>query len=172
MSTDAVSPFQNSWLMWAMLSAAFAALTAIFAKVGVENIDSDLATFIRTVIVLISLALILLASGQRAAAATVMFLVSLAYLGNAGLGVYHAGAEWKYWPGPDTCGATGPGITKSAGSLLKQLETTTVIRCDEAPWRFLGLSFAGWNVVVSMMLWITLQQAAFAAAAELKAKIE
>ena len=116
------------------------------------------------------LALILLASGQRAAAATVMFLVSLAYLGNAGLGVYHAGAEWKYWPGPDTCGASGPGLTKSAGSLLKQLETTLVVRCDEAPWRFLGLSFAGWNVVVSMMLWITLQQAAFAAAAEAKVK--
>lgn len=68
MSTDAVSPFQNSWLMWALLSAAFAALTAIFAKVGVENIDSDLATFIRTVIVLMSLALILAATGKFSAA--------------------------------------------------------------------------------------------------------
>ena len=68
MSTDAVSPFQNSWLMWALLSAAFAALTAIFAKVGVENIDSDLATLIRTVIVLMSLALILLATGKFSAA--------------------------------------------------------------------------------------------------------
>jgi len=64
MSTDAVSPFQNSWLFWALLSAAFAALTAIFAKVGVENIDSDLATFIRTVVVLMSLALILFATGK------------------------------------------------------------------------------------------------------------
>lgn len=64
MSTDAVSPFQHSWLFWALLSAAFAALTAIFAKVGVENIDSDLATFIRTVIVLMSLALILMATGK------------------------------------------------------------------------------------------------------------
>jgi bacterial/archaeal transporter family protein len=68
MSTDAVSPFQNSWLFWALLSAAFAALTAIFAKVGVENIDSDLATFIRTVIVLMSLALILFATGKFSAA--------------------------------------------------------------------------------------------------------
>ena len=68
MSTDAVSPFQNSWLFWALLSAAFAALTAIFAKVGVENIDSDLATFIRTVIVLMSLALILLAAGKFSSA--------------------------------------------------------------------------------------------------------
>lgn len=53
-----------SWQIWALLSAAFAAMTAIFAKVGVENINPDLATFIRTIIVLISFALILFATGQ------------------------------------------------------------------------------------------------------------
>ena len=53
-----------SWQVWAVLSAAFAALTAIFAKIGVEDINSDLATLIRTVVVLLSLALILFASGQ------------------------------------------------------------------------------------------------------------
>ena len=51
-----------AWLPWAALSAVFAALTAIFAKIGVEDINSDLATLIRTVIVLISLALILFAT--------------------------------------------------------------------------------------------------------------
>jgi transporter family protein len=54
----------SSWQLWALLSAIFAALTAIFAKVGVEGINSDLATLIRTVIVLASLSLILLATGQ------------------------------------------------------------------------------------------------------------
>jgi len=54
----------SSWQFWAVLSAIFAALTAIFAKVGVEDINPDLATFIRTVIVLISLALILFATGK------------------------------------------------------------------------------------------------------------
>ena len=54
----------SSWQAWALLSAVFAALTAIFAKVGVEDINSDLATLIRTVIVLISLALILFATGK------------------------------------------------------------------------------------------------------------
>jgi transporter family protein len=53
-----------SWLFWALLSAAFAALTAIFAKVGVEGINSDLATFLRTIGVLVSLGLILSATGQ------------------------------------------------------------------------------------------------------------
>src|SRR3954453_2022744 len=54
----------TSWQLWALLSAAFAALTAIFAKIGVENINSDLATLIRTVVVLISLAMIMFATGQ------------------------------------------------------------------------------------------------------------
>jgi transporter family protein len=54
----------SSWQVWALLSAMFAALTAIFAKVGVEGINSDLATLIRTVIVLITLSLILFTTGQ------------------------------------------------------------------------------------------------------------
>jgi bacterial/archaeal transporter family protein len=54
----------ESWQLWALLSAVFAALTAIFAKIGVENIGSDLATFIRTAVVLASFFLLLLATGQ------------------------------------------------------------------------------------------------------------
>lgn len=53
-----------SWTFWAILSAMFAALTAIFAKVGVTGINSDFATLLRTVVVLVSLALILFATGQ------------------------------------------------------------------------------------------------------------
>jgi transporter family protein len=53
-----------SWQFWALLSAVFAALTAIFAKLGVENVNSDLATFIRTVVVVVVLAGILAATGQ------------------------------------------------------------------------------------------------------------
>jgi transporter family protein len=60
MSTTAFS----SWQFWAVLSAVFAALTAIFAKVGIENINSDLATLIRTVVILITLTLIVYATGQ------------------------------------------------------------------------------------------------------------
>lgn len=53
-----------TWQFWAVLSAVFAALTAIFAKVGVANISSDLATFIRTIVILVTLALIVIATGQ------------------------------------------------------------------------------------------------------------
>src|SRR6266436_3952300 len=59
------------WLLWAVLSAVFAALTAIFAKVGVENINSDLATFIRTIIVVCVLGLIVYATGQLQPPATI-----------------------------------------------------------------------------------------------------
>lgn len=56
--------FLESWQFWALLSAAFAALTAIFAKVGIENINSDFATFIRTIVILLALGGILAATGQ------------------------------------------------------------------------------------------------------------
>jgi len=56
--------FLSSWTFWALLSAIFAALTAIFAKIGIDNVNSDFATLLRTVVVLISLALILYATGQ------------------------------------------------------------------------------------------------------------
>ena len=54
----------SSWQIWAVLSAIFAALTAIFAKIGVESVNSDFATFIRTIVILVTLAFILLATGQ------------------------------------------------------------------------------------------------------------
>jgi transporter family protein len=60
-----------SWQFWAILSAVFAALTAIFAKIGVENVNADFATFIRTVVILATLALILVATGQFQAPASI-----------------------------------------------------------------------------------------------------
>jgi len=53
-----------SWQLWAVLSAVFASLTAIFAKVGVANVNADFATFLRTIVILGALALIVIATGQ------------------------------------------------------------------------------------------------------------
>jgi disulfide bond formation protein DsbB len=78
-------------------------------------------------------------------------ILALAALGNAGLGVYHAGVEWKFWQGPTDC--TGEiGNLGSAGNLLERLDTVKVIRCDEVQWRFLGLSLAGYNVLISLAM--------------------
>jgi len=67
------------------------------------------------------------------------------------LGIYHAGVEWHWWPGPADC--SGP-LTdlRGGGSLLDQLHGVHVVRCDEAAWRFLGLSLAGYNVLISLLL--------------------
>lgn len=56
------APLDN-WLFWAVLSAGFAALTAIFGKVGVENVGADYATFIRTLVILAAISLLLTATG-------------------------------------------------------------------------------------------------------------
>lgn len=96
-------------------------------------------------------ALVLTAGGYGRSAAVLFFLVGLAFLANACLGVYHSGAEWKFWPGPSTCGG-GESLASSAGNLLNDLQNIKVIKCDEAAWRFLGISFAGWNVVASALV--------------------
>jgi bacterial/archaeal transporter family protein len=80
----------SSWQAWAVLSAVFAALTAIFAKVGVEDINPDVATFIRTIIVLISFSLILFATGQFTNPGPISTR-SWAFLVLSGLGT---GASW------------------------------------------------------------------------------
>jgi len=78
-------------------------------------------------------------------------LLVLAALANAWLGTYHAGVEWKFWQGPTDC--TGPvGNFGAAGSLLDRLDTVKVVRCDEVQWRFLGLSLAGYNVLISLLM--------------------
>ena len=72
-------------------------------------------------------------------------------LWNTGLAGFHAGVEWKFWPGPKDC--SGP-LTDfgSAADLMKSLQHITLVRCDQAAWRFLGLSLAGWDVLVSLGL--------------------
>ena len=77
-------------------------------------------------------------------------VIALAMLYNAGLGIYHAGVEWKWWAGPQECAALGN--LGSGGNLLERAQSARIIRCDEAAWRFLGLSLAGWNVLISLAL--------------------
>ena len=107
------------------------------------------------------LALVLVAAERPRLAALLFFAVALGFLANSGLGVYHAGIEWKFWPGPDTCSAVLKPLPKQTSDLLTQIPVVT--RCDEAAWRLAGLSFAGWNVVASFVAFIASLQAAFAA---------
>ena len=65
------------------------------------------------------------------------------------LGVFHAGAEWGFWPGPADCGEAAGAYDTGGGSILEQINTAKPPSCDEAAARFLGLSFAGWQVVAA-----------------------
>lgn len=80
-----------------------------------------------------------------------LVILGLAVLANAGLGTYHAGVEWGFWQGPTDC--TGPVVDfGKADSLLDQLDKVKVVRCDEVQWRFLGISLAGYNVLISLLM--------------------
>ena len=87
----------------------------------------------------------------RALAIAGLVILALAAFGNSIFGAFHAGVEWGFWPGPATCGGPIQDLG-SAGNLLQRLDTVRVIRCDEVQWRFLGLSLAGYNFLISGLM--------------------
>jgi disulfide bond formation protein DsbB len=95
-----------------------------------------------------------LANGPAWLTRLALAVAGIVFLYGAYLGTYHAGAEWGWWPGPIDCGATGA-APSTTGNLLDQLQNIHIVSCTEASWRFpagWGLSFAGWNAVVSLVL--------------------
>jgi disulfide bond formation protein DsbB len=80
-----------------------------------------------------------------------LLVVGLVMLASAGYGAYHAGVEWKFWPGPEDCSGPIQSFGR-ASDLLRQLNSVHVVRCDAAAWRFLGVSLAGYNVLISLAL--------------------
>ena len=78
-------------------------------------------------------------------------LLCVAFLYEAGLAAYHAGVEWKLWQGPQTCTGSTPASLNSINGLLGGARITAP-RCDVAAWRFAGVSMAGWNALVAIVL--------------------
>ncbi|WVT72493.1 disulfide bond formation protein B [Sinorhizobium chiapasense] len=83
---------------------------------------------------------------------TLLAIIGILMLVGAGMGVYHAGAEWHFWEGPSTCATTAQGVSSNVGDLLGDLDSKHGPSCTEAALRVLGLSFAGWNVIASLIL--------------------
>ena len=95
--------------------------------------------------------LILLGEGvnsSRKVLVGALVVIAIGMLWNTGLSTYHAGIEWKWWQGPTDCSGTLEHIT-APGSIL---DTIKPVRCDEAAWRFLGLSLAGYDALISLAL--------------------
>ena len=92
---------------------------------------------------------LLLLGGPR----LVIWLGGLAALITAGIGAFHAGVEWRWWPGPASCSGGGGDLGGLSGSdLLSTDAPSGIVMCDEIVWQLLGLSMAGWNAVISLGL--------------------
>ncbi|MFT6674080.1 MAG: disulfide bond formation protein DsbB [Sulfitobacter sp.] len=92
---------------------------------------------------------IVLAGGPRLLA----WLGALATATTGLIGAYHAGVEWRFWPGPTSC--TGGGLDMSGmdgGSLLSLDAPLGIVMCDEVVWSLFGLSMAGWNALFAFAL--------------------
>jgi len=104
----------------------------------------------------IPLALLAAAAARLGAPRWLTALAFAAYAGlmayGTGLAIYHSGVEWGWWEGPSLCAAAG-GTPTDAGAMMQALQGgVTPPSCTEAVWRFLGLSFAGWNALISAAL--------------------
>jgi disulfide bond formation protein DsbB len=97
-----------------------------------------------------AMVLVRLPAGTRLRAAT-CWLLGLVFLVGAGVAIYHAGAEWKLWPGPTAC-AAARGVDAAALDAFLKGAPVRAPSCEEAPWVFAGLSMAGWNALVSLGL--------------------
>jgi disulfide bond formation protein DsbB len=103
----------------------------------------------------VPLALVVMIAAMRKAPRWALALgfaaLALAMLTTAGVGVYHSGVEWKWWEGPRDCSGPISGFGNT-GDLLRQLESISIVRCDEVLWRGFGLSLAGYNALISLAL--------------------
>ena len=102
--------------------------------------------------ILIALALVAMARGANQAVILRWGLLLLAVIMavSVGLGVHHAGVEWGWWAGPTSC-AGGAGFA-DPNSVLPDLTRGRVVSCTEAQWRLFGISFAGYNALISLVI--------------------
>jgi len=102
----------------------------------------------------IAIALVLLVArrvGAPKAAAVLGWLLVLSFAAETAIAVRHAGAEWKWWPGPEGCSGVGHATAAGIARLLKA-SRANLPHCDVAPWRMLGLSMAGYNALAALGL--------------------
>jgi disulfide bond formation protein DsbB len=76
-----------------------------------------------------------------------VMIAILCILAGGMLGIFHAGVEWKLWEGVTTCATN---FSSRGGDILVEIMKAPLVRCDEAAWRFLGISMAGYNALISL----------------------
>jgi disulfide bond formation protein DsbB len=156
--SHSASPTQSPALIAAIAIALVAAATiagAWFFQLVLDIVPCPMCLEQRWAYYAIIPLAVLIAIGATAGAPRGVLLVGLALIAlaalcNAGYGAYHAGVEWKFWQGPTSC--TGATLNLGGGSLLDQLDKVKVVPCDVVQWRFLGISLAGYNALISLLM--------------------
>lgn len=151
-----LDPFQRALAIAAVLAAALAGAWGF-------QIIGDLAPcplclqqrwpYYTGVPLALGLAFIIKAGARVGVVKCGFLLLALLLAGSAVFGTFHSGVEWGWWQGPTDC-AGGRPITGKASDLLAQIARTRVVACNEAAFRFLGISLAGYNAVISAALCI------------------
>jgi len=148
----------NAGAMAAATVAAIGAITLCGAwffqyVLGVQPCPMCLEQRYAYYLVIVLGALLALSASRlpRGLVIALLAVMALAAFGNSIFGAFHAGVEWGFWEGPATCSGPLPDFGK-AGTLLEQLNKVKVVRCDEVQWRFLGLSLAGYNFLISGLM--------------------
>jgi disulfide bond formation protein DsbB len=151
-----VKPFLDHWtLTAACASAAMLAAAHAFETFG-GLAPCHLCLYQRDVYwAALSVGILGFALGYmrlRWAGRAATWLLALLFLLGAGVAAYHAGVEWKWWPGPASCTGGGRGIdARELAAFLKGAKVS-VPQCDQAPWRMVGVSMAGYNALISLGL--------------------
>ncbi len=96
-----------------------------------------------------------LAGSRPGLSAGLLALVGLGFVLNTGFGVHHAGVEWGWWAGPAGCAGAGAMVSDARALLEALSRSAPVVPCDEAPFRILGLSMAGYNALLCAGLAVT-----------------
>jgi disulfide bond formation protein DsbB len=148
-------PFLDRWRFVALLiSAAMLATAHAFQTFG-GLAPCELCLKQRAVywvaggIAAVAMVVVRLPGGARWREAT-CWLLALAFLVSVGFAGYHAGVEWKFWPGPQSCSGGGAVTMASLKELLNG-GGVKMPACDRPAWVFLGLSMAGWNALASVV---------------------
>ena len=151
-------PFLDRWRLCALLASAVMLAIAHAFQTFEHLAPCTLclrqreAYWVAAGVALAAMIVVRLPGGPRLRQAS-CWLLALIFLGGCAIAVYHAGAEWKFWPGPKACSSAGSAaVDAQALSALLNGAKIKPPACDQAAWVFLGLSMAGWNAVISLAL--------------------
>lgn len=93
-----------------------------------------------------------LTARERAPVRWINLVIALVFAVEVGVAIYHAGVEWKFWPGPQSCSGGATRVSAAALERLLSGAKMNVPVCDKPAWVFVGLSMAGWNAIAALIL--------------------